>query len=132
MPVSLPGCGVSTGVGVAITTKGKDAREMKWLKFFSPVKSISPERAREIISRDTGWILLDVREPSEYAGGHLAGSVHIPLFQTAKRAGELDREKTLLVYCRCGNRSKLASRILAAKGFSDVYNVEGGILGWER
>lgn len=116
---------------MAMITKGKGARKMKWLKFFSPVKSISPERARGIISREAGWILLDVREPSEYAGGHLAGSVHIPLFQTAGRAGELDREKTLLVYCRCGNRSKLACRILAAKGFSEVYNVEGGIVRWE-
>ncbi|WP_300668177.1 rhodanese-like domain-containing protein [Desulfoluna sp.] len=104
---------------------------MKWLKFFSPVKSITSLRAKEMMGAEAGWILLDVREPSEYAQGHIKGSVHIPLLQTGKRSGELGKGKTVLVYCRCGNRSKLASRILAAKGFIDVYNVEGGIVGWE-
>jgi len=103
---------------------------MRWLRFFSKVASIGPERAREIMGSSEGWILLDVRQGAEYDGGHLDGSTHIPLSQIMNRAGELDREKLLLVYCRCGNRSRLASRILAAKGFAEVRNIEGGILGW--
>jgi len=104
---------------------------MRWLKFFSPVRSIGPERAREMMTDNDRWILLDVRQRAEYEGGHLEGATHIPLFQTVGRAKELDPEKVLLVYCRCGNRSRLASRLLAAKGFTDVYNVDGGIVGWD-
>nr|WP_264294094.1 rhodanese-like domain-containing protein [Desulfoluna spongiiphila] len=103
---------------------------MRWLRFFSKVASIGPERARAIMESSQGWILLDVRQKAEYDGGHLDGSIHIPLSQIMNRAGELDREKRLLVYCRCGNRSRLASRILTAKGFAEVWNVEGGILAW--
>ncbi len=105
---------------------------MRWLKFFLPVKSIKPQRAKEMMASGDGWVLLDVREPSEYAEGHIRDSVHIPLFETTKRAGELKKENTILVYCRSGSRSKLASRFLAAKGFDEVYNIEGGILGWQE
>ncbi|BCS96787.1 hypothetical protein DSLASN_24190 [Desulfoluna limicola] len=104
---------------------------MRWLKFFMPVKSIKPERAKEMMASGDGWVLLDVREPSEYDEGHLEGSVHMPLFDTGKRAMELQKEGAILVYCRSGSRSKLASRILAAKGFDEVYNIEGGILAWQ-
>lgn len=105
---------------------------MKWIKFFYPVKSISTEKASEIMASDlkNDHILLDVREPVEYAEGHIDGSVLIPLMQTGKRADELDRDKTILVYCRSGSRSSLAARILAAKGFRSVYNIAGGILQW--
>jgi rhodanese-related sulfurtransferase len=103
---------------------------MKWLKFFYPVKSIDSAKAKAMMKDGEGWTLLDVREPSEYADGHLEGSIHIPLFDTGKRAGELEPGKTLLVYCRSGSRSKLAIRILAVKGFTEVYNIKGGMLGW--
>ncbi|VFQ47035.1 rhodanese-like domain-containing protein [Desulfoluna butyratoxydans] len=105
---------------------------MTWFRFFLPVTSIGPEQARKIMADSDGWTLLDVRQKAEYDGGHLEGSIHIPLFQVRKRAGELNKGTALLVYCRCGNRSRLASRFLAAKGFTGVYNIEGGILGWEQ
>lgn len=106
---------------------------MRWIKFFFPVKSISPDKADEIMkgSSRKSHILLDVREPSEYAERHIRRAKLIPLREIGLRADELGKDKTILVYCRSGGRSKLASRILAVKGFTDVFNITGGINGWK-
>lgn len=102
---------------------------MKWLKFFLPVKSINANQAGKIINNtiDNNYIVVDVREPAEHAERHIKGSRLIPLFKISKRAGELDINKKILVYCRSGSRSKLAARILAVKGFKKVYNLKGGM-----
>jgi rhodanese-related sulfurtransferase len=76
-------------------------------------------------------ILLDVREPSEYAEGHLAGSTLLPLAQVATQAGQLDKNAPVYVICRSGNRSVTASQTLVKLGFKDVRNVKGGILAWQ-
>lgn len=77
-----------------------------------------------------GALVLDVREPHEYAEGHVEGSVLVPLATVAARAGEFPKDRPVYVFCRSGNRSLVAARTLAEAGFSDVRNVEGGILAW--
>jgi len=77
-----------------------------------------------------GALVLDVREPFEYAEGHVAGSVLVPLASVGVRAGEFPKDEPVYVFCRSGNRSLQAAQTLVAAGFSDVRNVEGGIIAW--
>lgn len=74
--------------------------------------------------------ILDVREPAEYAFGHIPGSKHIPLGELEEQFEELEKEKDIYVICRTGNRSDLASRQLADKGFKKVVNVVPGMSEW--
>ncbi|MDX2007884.1 MAG: rhodanese-like domain-containing protein [Meiothermus sp.] len=79
---------------------------------------------------EPGRVVLDVREPHEYAEGHVAGSRLLPLATVEAQAGQLDKSAPVYVICRSGNRSKTASEALVKMGFKDVRNVEGGILAW--
>lgn len=83
-----------------------------------------------IISKDVQ--LLDVRTPREYAAGHLNNSVNINVSDAGfaeKAAERLDKSQPVYVYCRSGQRSLLAARILADKGYK-VVNLAGGIMEW--
>jgi rhodanese-related sulfurtransferase/rubrerythrin len=77
------------------------------------------------------YTLLDVRQPEEYAQGHLPGSLLIPVGELHQRLGELDRSRTAIVYCRSGVRSANAAGVLLNAGFGDVRNLSGGILAWQ-
>lgn len=72
--------------------------------------------------------LVDVREPSEVAGGTLPGAVNIPLGELADRLDELDRSRRVVLLCRSGARSANAAALLAGAGFPDVVNLVGGML----
>ncbi|MNJ63553.1 Thiosulfate sulfurtransferase PspE precursor [compost metagenome] len=74
--------------------------------------------------------MLDVREPEEWAEGHIEGAKHIPLGQVLERLRELNADEELIVICRSGNRSGLACELLEEKGFN-VVNMTGGLLAWE-
>lgn len=75
-------------------------------------------------------VVLDVREPHEWAAGHIDGAVHIPLGDIAARVGELDPSVPTLVVCHLGGRSARATQWLHAQGH-DVTNVAGGMEAWE-
>lgn len=74
--------------------------------------------------------LIDVREPDEVAAGTLPGAVNIPLGQLPSRLDELDKTRRVVVLCRSGGRSTMASQQLTAAGFDDVVNLEGGMLAY--
>lgn len=74
-------------------------------------------------------ILIDVRTPEEYATGHIADSVNIPLDVLGARMSEIPRNGPVVLYCRSGNRSATAINILDAAGYSDLYDL-GGIIDW--
>jgi rhodanese-related sulfurtransferase len=73
--------------------------------------------------------LLDVREPYEWAAGHVPGALHIPLGQLGARAGEVARDREVYVICRSGHRSGSAAQALAGAGWQ-VHNVSDGMHGW--
>jgi rhodanese-related sulfurtransferase len=75
--------------------------------------------------------LLDVREPDEWAAGHIAGAQHIPLGQLRERLGEVPKGKTILAVCRSGSRSDSAARGLRTLGYT-VENLDGGVTAWKR
>ncbi len=78
-----------------------------------------------------GALVLDVREPFEYAEGRVPGSVLVPLATVASRAGEFGKDAPVYLVCRSGNRSLVAAEVLVAAGYRDVRNVTGGMLAWE-
>ena len=75
--------------------------------------------------------VLDVREPSEILGGAIEGSVRIPLGKLAARAGDLDRSKLLVVHCKSGYRSSIATSLLRRAGLQDIANLTGGFDAWK-
>jgi rhodanese-related sulfurtransferase/rubrerythrin len=77
------------------------------------------------------YVLLDVRQPGEYALEHLPGARLIPLPQLADSLEGLDAAKPIIVYCAVGGRSRMATRLIANLGFKEVYHLQGGIQAWE-
>ena len=73
-----------------------------------------------------GAVILDVRTPAEYNGGHIKGSINIPLQSLDKNLGKLKKNKAIITCCASGMRSASAKSVLKSKGFEDVHN--GG--GW--
>ncbi|WP_286930794.1 MULTISPECIES: rhodanese-like domain-containing protein [Aeromicrobium] len=76
------------------------------------------------------WVVLDVREPHEWAAGHVRSALHIPLGQLPLHVGELDPQRPLLVVCHLGQRSARATAWLTSIGHHAV-NLEGGMDAWE-
>lgn len=76
--------------------------------------------------------LIDVREPDEYTGplGHIDGAALVPLGTVPAAAGAWERDRTYVLVCRSGARSGRAAAALAAGGFTDVYNLTGGMIAW--
>jgi glyoxylase-like metal-dependent hydrolase (beta-lactamase superfamily II)/rhodanese-related sulfurtransferase len=89
---------------------------------------LSPETAAH---RRAFSVLVDVRAPGEREHKHLDGSVSVPLSQLLARAGDLPRNKPLIVYCAGGYRSSIAASVLQHLGFDNVSEVAGGIAAWE-
>ncbi len=91
---------------------------------------ITPEEAKEMIDKEN-VIILDVRTEEEYRQGHIKGAILIPDYEIDQLAGEKlpDKNATILIYCRSGNRSKLASHLLIDMGYRNAYDF-GGILDW--
>ena len=78
-----------------------------------------------------GAQFIDVREPDEYEGGSLPGTTNMPLTEFVDRARELDPTRRVVTWCRSGGRSTSACEHLANLGFTDLVNLEGGMLGVE-
>lgn len=86
---------------------------------------------RELHEKQDQVQILDVREPYEWEAGHIDGATHIPLSQimAGQEQGRLDPERPVVVVCKTGNRSELASVMLQARGFK-AENFEGGTEAW--
>ncbi len=105
---------------------------MHWKQFFTPVSSITPQKAKEILTTQPQKnVLLDVRQPAEYQEGHISGARLMPLPLLSDSLNQLNRDTPTIVYCRSGARSRVASQMLVDGGFSTVMNLEGGILAWD-
>lgn len=96
------------------------------------VRDVGPEQASSMIR--AGAVVLDVREPHEWAKGVVAGSLLIPLAHVEDRQQEIAhlRGHPLVVICHGGKRSATACRILARLGFAKQVNLAGGILAWQH
>lgn len=99
----------------------------------SGVKQVGPQEAVALINRQDA-LILDVREQSEFADGHIAKAKHIPVGALAKRLGELDKHKgkAIVAVCRSGQRSGMACGTLRKAGFENVHNLAGGMMAWDQ
>lgn len=89
--------------------------------------TISSEEAFKMMNDDT--IILDVRTNEEYNNGHIKNALNIPLDDIINEKIDIDKNKTILVYCQSGNRSQKASSKLVSLGYEKIYNF-GGINNW--
>lgn len=99
----------------------------------SGVRVVAVEEAAEIHAADAAdLVVLDVRTPAEFAEAHLDGAVLIDIYEPdfADRIAGLDRDVPYLLYCRSGNRSSEARELMAELGFTDVADIDGGIVSW--
>ncbi len=86
--------------------------------------SIAPEDV------PAGAYVLDVREPEEWEAGHPAGAHHVPMMTVPHHLAELPTDEPIVVLCRHGHRSAQVVGYLAANGFDNVVNLDGGIVEW--
>lgn len=122
----LPGCSpLSSPTNSAISGAGSSAPEK------AVYKKITAADAKAIIDGGGTFIILDVRTQEEFDAGYIAGAVLLPYDQISqKAASELpDKNATILVYCRSGNRSATASKALIELGYTCVLDF-GGIIDW--
>lgn len=94
-------------------------------------EQISAEEAKVIMDTEKEYIIIDARTGSEFAEGHIEGAILIPEYEIAERAEkELpNKDALILVYCRSGRRSKIASEELVKLGYTNVKEF-GGIIDW--
>lgn len=88
---------------------------------------LNREEARKLVA--DGAQLVDVRAQHEWDAGRIEGATHLPLDELNERAGELDQERPVVLYCRGGNRSTMAAEALEAAGF-EATKLSEGIVGW--
>lgn len=93
---------------------------------------ISASEAKEIMDSEEDIVILDVREKNEYKEGHIENAVLLPLGDIEFDAEDVltDKDQRILVYCRSGRRSQMASQELVELGYTNVYDF-GGVLDWE-
>ena len=94
-------------------------------------KQISQDEAMQMMKDESGYLIVDVRTPEEFAEGHIPGAINVPNEEIGIEMPDAlpDKDQLLLVYCRRGNRSKEASQKLADMGYTNVYEF-GGIETW--
>ena len=94
-------------------------------------EQITPQEAKTIMDTEKDYIIIDARTTEEFAEGHIADAILIPEYEIADRAEkELpDKDALILVYCRSGRRSKIASEELVKLGYTNVKEF-GGSIDW--
>jgi rhodanese-related sulfurtransferase len=93
---------------------------------------LDPVQAQQWLSQKDAPLLVDVRNPDEYAQEHLANSQLMPLPELEKRWSELPKDRPILLYCLAGKRSQKAYDLLKAKGFADLHQITGGLTAWKE
>jgi len=99
--------------------------------FGPPVPSIEATSVQAKLNEKPRPLVLDVRESSEYAAGHIAGSTLIPLHQLPGCLSELPKDREIICVCASGSRSGSAARRLMSNGYT-VLNMSGGMSRWQR
>ncbi len=110
------------GAGVLLDWKSRH-------RHLEQVHQLSPGELREAQKRG-GVQVVDVRAPDEWNRGHLPGAIHIPLAALPERVGELDAGVPIVLHCKGGGRSSIATSFLQAKGLDNVSNLAGGFDRW--
>ena len=92
---------------------------------------ISVQELSEILEKNPETVLIDVREQEEFDEANLSGRL-VPLSEFERRWQEIPKEPPVYIYCRSGRRSRTALEFLKKQGYTNGYNVTGGILAWQN
>ncbi|MEK6797091.1 MAG: rhodanese-like domain-containing protein [Spirochaetota bacterium] len=100
------------------------------------ISHITAKEAMALITTNKGaknFVILDVRTPNEFAEGHIAGATNIDYYAPdfKERIAKLDKKKTYLILCRSGNRSGKSAAFMSESGYTGLFNMKGGMMGWE-
>lgn len=139
--LSLAGCGGASGATAAAASASEPSAaaqsaaaqpaSAQSVAMADSPQRIAPQQYQEqFAAGQTPFQLIDVRTPEEFASGHIAGSVNIPVESLSDRLGEVSQDSPVVLYCRSGRRSAEAARILDAAGYNGVYDL-GGIQAWQ-
>ena len=96
------------------------------------IKSMFVDELKPLLDKKADIVLVDCREQEEWDAGHIAQALFIPLSQFDKSLDQLkNKNAKIILQCRSGKRSLRAAEFLEAQGYTDLTNLEGGILDWE-
>lgn len=100
------------------------------------IENISPKKAYDLIQKNKDnpdFVILDVRTPEEFERGYIGNALNLDYYSKTFRddLNKLDKSKTYLIYCRSGNRSGAALKVMEELDFMEVYNILGGIISWK-
>jgi glyoxylase-like metal-dependent hydrolase (beta-lactamase superfamily II)/rhodanese-related sulfurtransferase len=116
-------------IAIEATNRGNVDADWAMLTRMSDVPQLSNE---EFDALDEEPMLIDVREPGEFASGHMHGAISIPQAELATRIDELPRDRPLVTVCLSGARSFRSAQFLAQAGFENVSSLAGGVSGWMK
>lgn len=99
----------------------------------SLIKTISSNQALKLISEREDLLIIDVRRYNEYKEGKIPNAINIPVEELEWEIDDLNKykDKPILVYCKAGHKSSLACNMLAEEGFTKLFNLGSGVLGYE-
>ncbi|HDZ59896.1 MAG TPA: rhodanese-like domain-containing protein [Actinobacteria bacterium] len=106
---------------------------MRYGFYLRGIRQVNVKKASRMVE-DEQALIVDVREKHEYAAAHIPGSRNLPMSQIRSnvKAIEKYRDRPLVVSCRSGSRSRRACMVLKKHGFSQVYNLKGGLVAWSK
>jgi rhodanese-related sulfurtransferase len=116
-------------LAIEATNRGREDAAWAMLTSLPPVEEVDIE-ALDALPADS--LLLDVREPEEYAYGHVPGAVSLPQAELATRLAEVPRDRPVFAICESGMRSLRAAQFLRQMGYGRVTSVRGGTAAWRR
>lgn len=129
--IFLTACGNDSSIGIIGGADGPTSVIVAEKGEKATYEQITPQEAKEIMDSGEEHIILDTREQDEFDEGHIKGAILIPYTEIENKAEEMlpDKDAQILVYCRSGRRSKIASESLAKLGYTNVKEF-GGIIDW--
>lgn len=129
--IFLTACGNDSSIGIIGGADGPTSIIVAEKGEKTMYQQITTEEAKKIMDSGKEHIILDTREQDEFDEGHIPGAILIPYTEIENKAEEMlpDKDVQILVYCRSGRRSKIASESLAKLGYTDVKEF-GGIIDW--
>jgi len=96
------------------------------------IQQITAEKVLEALNKKQTFFLLDVRTTEEYNKGKIEGSINLPVSEVQNKISTLipDKNKVIFVYCLSGSRSDMATAVMTALGYTNVFSMTNGLLMW--
>jgi rhodanese-related sulfurtransferase len=116
---------------LAIEATNRGAADMSWAMLTSS-PAVDEVPVDRLVEPPASMVLLDVREPEEFAGAHVPGAVNVPQAELASRLDEIPRDRPVWVICQAGFRSLRAAQFLKQAGYTQVASVQGGTAAWSQ